>query len=122
MICADQVHCKTGSCLYEEMVDRVRIILEKCIDNFQVKLKNYEEDSGKLHAEMIKNLKRKMKELEEKELSQWEAQSHPDPAQRMPPEIFKRLSEKLRKEKDNGLKAGANWSNPPFEIDVELKV
>lgn len=104
------------------MVDRVRIILEKCIDNFQVKLKNYEEDSGKLHAEMIKNLKRKMKELEEKELSQWEAQSHPDPAQRMPPEIFKRLSEKLRKEKDNGLKAGANWSNPPFEIDVELKV
>lgn len=194
MMCGDQVHCKTGSCTYEEMVDRVRMILEKCIDDFQVKLKNYEEDSGKLYAEMIKNLERKMRELEEKELSQWEAQSHPDPAQRMPPEIFKRLNEKLLKEKeevrkalqnayestpdtaaeyeekvlrfqnalsalldtetdageknrllktcieridyrrgtperkhgikgkDNGLKAGANWSNPPFEIDVELKV
>ena len=41
-----------------------------------------------------------MQELKAKELSQWEQQSHPDPAQRMPAEIFKQLNEKLLKEKE----------------------
>ena len=41
-----------------------------------------------------------MKELQAKELSQWEAQSDPDPEQRMPPEIFKMLNQKLLKEKE----------------------
>lgn len=193
LLCDGQTYCKTGSCLYDEMIDRVASILEQCIDDFEIRIKNDTGDSAKLHAKLIKNLEKKMKDLQAKELSQWDSQSHPDPAQRMPQEIFKQLNEKLLKEKEevqqalckayesmpepvdyeekvvkfkdalsalrdpdadaqrknrllkacidrieykrekpqilkgikgkeNGLKRGANWSNPPIELDVKLKV
>ena len=202
LLCDDQVHCKTGSVVYAEIVERICEVLEQCIEDFEVRVKNNEGDSVKLHASLIKNLEKKMKTLQAQELSQWEAQSHPDPAQRMPAHIFKMLNEKLLKEKDevqnalckayesmpepvnyqekivkfkdaldalrdpeadaqkkntllkacieridysrekpqriksqqkriyvdgvrksvSPLNTGANWTNPPFEIDVKLKV
>jgi hypothetical protein len=98
--CEGQTHCKTGSCTYPEMHNRVCEILEQCIDDFEIRIKNNEGDSIKLHTKLIKNLEKKLTELQEKELAQWESQSHPDPSQRMPAEIFKRLNEKLLKEKN----------------------
>lgn len=100
LLCDGQVHCKSGSCLYDEMIDRVCSILEQCIEDFEIRIKNDEGDSAKLHARLIKNLEKKMQDLNAQELSQWEAQSHPDPSQRMPKEIFKQLNEKLLKEKE----------------------
>lgn len=100
LICEDQARCGNGSCLYEEMIDRVCIVLKQCIEDFEVRLNNDTGDSAKLHAQLIKNLEKKMTALQAKELSQWEAQSHPDPAQRMPQEIFKQLNEKLLREKE----------------------
>ena len=41
-----------------------------------------------------------MAELKKKEVSQWEAQTDPDPANRMPPEIFRQLNAKLLREKE----------------------
>ena len=82
------------------MIDRVCEILKQCIEDFEIRLKNDTGDSAKLHEKLIKNLEKKMEELNAKEISQWEAQSHPDPEQRMPPEIFKMLNQKLLKEKD----------------------
>lgn len=100
LLCDDQARCKTGSVLYEEMLDRVSTILEECIEDFEIRIKNDEGDSAKLHARLVKNLEKKRKDIEAKELAQWEAQSHPDPSQRMPAEIFKRLNEKLLQEKE----------------------
>ena len=71
------------------------MILSDCIKDFEVRLKNNEGDSVKLHMRLIKNLETKQKELEEKELAQWEAQADPDPAKRMPQHIFQQLNEKL---------------------------
>lgn len=100
LLCDNQVHCNTGSCLYDEMIDRVCGILTQCIEDFEVRLKNDEGDSLKLHTRLIKNLEKRLTELQAKELSQWEAQSDPDPTKRMPHEIFKQLNEKLLKEKE----------------------
>ena len=100
LLCDGQVYCKTGSCMFDEMIDRVEGILEQCIEDFEIRLKNDEGDSLKLHARLIKNLEKRLNDLQAKELSQWEAQSDPDPSQRMPQEIFKQLNEKLLKEKD----------------------
>lgn len=123
LLCDGQVHCKTGSCTFDEMIERVQGILEQCIEDFEVRLKNDEGDSLKLHTRLIKNLEKKLTELQAKELSQWEAQSDPDPSKRMPHEIFKQLNEKLLKEKEEVQQALCKAKDTlPHPIDYAEKV
>lgn len=100
LLCDGQVHCKSGSCLYDEMIDRVVMVLEQCIEDFEIRLTNDTGDSAKLHAKLIKNLENKLKELQKREEAQWNQQTHPDPEQRMPPHIFKKLNGELLKERN----------------------
>ena len=119
MIC-DQKHCDVGSCTYDEMVKGVCNILEQCIEDFELRLKNGDNNSLKLHQNLIKNLEKKLKELQAKELSQWEAQSDPNPENRMPQEIFKQLNAKLLKEKDDVQQALYNaYESMPEPINYE---
>ena len=123
LLCDDQVHCKTGSCVYDEIIERVCQILEECIEDFEIRIAADTGESEQLHAKLIKNLEKKLKELQAKELSQWEAQAHPDPAQRMPAEIFKQLNEKLLKEKEEVQAALNNaYESMPEPVDYEEKV
>lgn len=121
--CEDQKHCNNGSCLYEEIMNRVVEVLQQCIEDFEIRIKNDEGDSAKLHAQLIKNLEKKMKDLEARELAQWEQQSHPDPAQRMPAEIFKKLNEKLLSEKEELRQALCKaYASTPEPVDYEEKL
>lgn len=123
ILCNDQARCHTGSVLYEEMIDRIAAILEQCIEDFEIRIQNDEGDSAKLHARLIKNLEKKMKELEAKEISQWESQSHPDESQRMPAAIFKQLNEKLLKEKEEVRQALCKaYESMPDPVDYEEKL
>lgn len=123
LLCDGQTHCRTGSCLYTEIEDRVKVILSDCIKDFEVRLKNNEGDSVKLHMRLIKNLETKQKELEEKELAQWEAQADPDPAKRMPPHIFQQLNEKLLKEKEDVRQALCKaYESMPEPVNYEEKI
>ena len=122
LLCDDQIHCGTGSCLYDEMIVRVEEILRQCIEDFEVRLQNDEGNSAKLHARLISNLEKKMKDLQAKELSQWEQQSHPDESQRMPSHIFKQLNEKLLKEKEEVQQALCKaYESMPEPVDYEEK-
>lgn len=100
LLCDGQTYCKTTSCTFEDMLNLVRNILKENIKELEIHIASDSGDSINLHQQLIKNLEKKLKTLQDKELSQWEQQSHPDPAQRMPPEIFKRLNEKLMAEKE----------------------
>lgn len=100
LVCSKQSRCGTGSCTYEEVINRVCAVLEQCIEDFEIRINADTGDSVKLHNELIKSLEKKMKELQAKELSQWEAQTDPDPNKRMPQEIFQQLNEKLLHEKE----------------------
>lgn len=123
LLCDDQARCGTGSCLYEEMIERVVEILEECIEDFEIRLSNDTGDSLKLHAKLIKNLDQKMKDLQAKELSQWEQQSHPDESQRMPPHIFKQLNEKLLQEKEEVQQALCKaYESMPESVDYEERL
>ena len=105
------------------MIDRVAAILEQCIEDFEIRLQSDAGDSAKLHAKLIKNLERKMKELKEKELAQWELQSHPDKEKRMPQHIFKELNEKLLKEKEEIQQALCKaYESVPEPVDYEDKI
>lgn len=123
LMCDDQVHCKTGSCLYEEVVERVCNILEQCIEDFEVRINENKGDSVKLHANLVKNLEKKLKDLEHKELAQWEAQSDPNPENRMPQEIFKKLNAKLIKDKEEIKQALCNArESMPQQVDYESQI
>ena len=105
LICTDRIHCQTGSCTYSEMENIVRDILIKSIADFQIQLKNENGSTIKTHEKLIKNLEKKLDDLALQEIAQWEAQTNPDPAQRMPVAIFQKLNEKLQKEKEETEKA-----------------
>ena len=100
LLCDDQVHCGTGSCLYDEMIDRVCDIMEQCIRDFEAKKRDNNADTVKLHNNIIKNLEKKLADLEEKEVLQWDAQYDPNPNKRIPPDVFPKLREKLLREKE----------------------
>lgn len=124
LICPDQHHCKTGSCAYSEIIERVKHILEQNIEDFEIKLKNTTSDSVIAHEQLIKNLEKKLKILQEKEILQWEAQSDPDPKNRMPKEIFQQLNAKLLKQKEEIKQAIENAYQimPPKSIDYKEKI
>jgi hypothetical protein len=82
------------------MIDRVIMVLEQCIEDFEIRLTNDTGDSAKLHAKLIKNLEKKLDDLQKREEAQWNQQTHPDPEQRMPLHIFKKLNEQLLKERE----------------------
>lgn len=105
LVCNNQVHCKTGSAIFQEVFDDVRAAIKDCIKDFEVRIKEDKDDSFKLHRDLVKRLEKKMDELDKKEIEQWEAQYDPDESKRLPPHIFQKLNEKVLREKAEVSKA-----------------
>ena len=123
LMCNHQNRCGTGSALVSEVMDMVANILKQKIVDFKTEMKNDNSDSISLHEKMIKNLEKKLESLKAREISQWEAQSDPDPSKRMPQHIFQTLNEKLVREIADVEQALDNaYSNMPMEIDYEQKI
>lgn len=121
--CSQKRHCKNGSCTYEDFAEKICEVLEECIADFEIRIANDTGDSVKLHEKLVKNLEKRLKDLQAKELSQWEAQSDPNPENRMPQEIFKQLNAKLLKEKEEIQQALCKaQDNIPEHIDYEEKL
>ena len=123
MCCSNQSRCGTGSCTFEEIIDKVSDILKQCIEDFEVRIEADNSDSAKLHAQLIQDLEKKLVDLQLKELRQWEQQSEADPNKRMPQEIFEQLNAKLLKEKEEIQKALCKAKESmPEPIDFKEKV
>lgn len=121
--CSEQARCGTGSATYDEVMEGVCDMLEGHIKEFQWRIQRDEGNSVKLHARLIKDLEKKMQALEAQELSQWEMQSHPDPAQRMPAPIFKKLNDKLLEEKEKVRQDLCKaYESMPEPVDYEERV
>ena len=116
LLCDNQTYCKTTSCLYQEIIDRVRDTLKQCIKDFEVRIQADDKDSKQLHENLIKRLKLKLEELNKKEISQWEKYSE----ENMPKEIFEMLNQKVLKEKDEVQQALCKaYESMPEPIDYE---
>lgn len=119
LLCDNQAYCKTSSCLYDEIIERVINVLEQCIEDFEVRIQNNNEDSAKHHATLIKRLKAKQEELNKKEISQWEKYTE----ENMPKHIFDALNEKVLAEKEEIQQALCKaYESMPEPVDYEEKI
>lgn len=100
LVCNNQYYCKSGSADFYEIYNDVCSAIRDCIKDFQVRIENNQDDSFKLHRDLVDRLEKRLEELNKKEIEQWEAQYDPDESKRLPHHIFKILNEKLLKEKD----------------------
>lgn len=120
LVCNNQYHCKSGSVDFHEVMDYVTATLRNCITDFEVRIENDQGDSIKLHRDLLTRLNEKLKELELKEIEQWDAQYDPDPDKRLPQHVFKRLNEKVLREKEEVNKALAKArESSPKHIDYK---
>ena len=118
LVCNNQVHCKSGSVLFDEIYRDVCNAIRDCIEDFVLRIENGKDDSFKLHKDLVVRLEKKLKELEEKEVKQWEDQYDPEVA--MPQEIFKKLNQKLLVEKEEVQKALAKAKGSlPKQVDYK---
>lgn len=121
--CNNQVHCKSGSADFAEVMEYICSSLKDCVSDFEVLVDSEKDYSNKLHENLIANLEKKLKDLAEQEMLQWKAQTSPDPAQRMPNEIFQTLNAQLLKEKEEIKEALCKAKESvPVKVDYKEKI
>ena len=119
LVCDSTGHCPCGSCLYTEMIDLVKGILEQCIEDFEVRINSNNNDALQYHSKLIKDLEKKLEALEEKEIGLWDKYSEDG----MPKAIFDKLNEKVLKEKDDVSTALCNArESMPDPVNYEEKL
>ena len=98
--CINRQFCSSSSATYVEVMDALCKSLEQAIGNFELNIQSNNYDQVAEHQKQIEILEKRLRDIEAKELSQWEAQMNPDISQRMPSHIFKQLNEKVLKDKE----------------------
>lgn len=121
--CNNQVHCKSGSADFMEVLEYIKVSLNKCVADFEMLVDSEQDDSDKLHKNLVAGLEKRLNDLAEQEILQWKAQTSPDPTQRMPNEIFQTLNGQLLKEKEEVKEALCKAKDSiPVKIDYKEKI
>ena len=100
LVCNRQSICHNASCSIDEMMNAVVDALRKRIRDFDMELTNDNNASNKYNEKLLKNLEKKLADLDSKELSLWESQVDPEISNRMPQHIFQSLIDKLVNERE----------------------
>lgn len=98
LVCNGQKYCGNGSCHVSEITDFVVDLLRKRIADFEEEVRNERTDVAKFNENQVKVLEKKLSDLGDKELALWESQL--DKENKMPPNVFQSLTEKLSKERE----------------------
>jgi hypothetical protein len=122
-LCSEQIHCHTSSCVSDEVIDFLIDLLKQKITEFEVEVKNENNESAELHEKLIANLEKKLADNQAREIQQWESQFDPDPSKRVPHHIFQMLNEKLLKEREEIEKALQEaHKSIPTKMDYQQKI
>lgn len=118
-MCGDTRCLKSGSALASEVLDEVSRVLQECIDDFELRIKKGADDSAKLHKELIERLEKKLEDLRELEIKQWDEKTKGG----MPDHVFERLNGKTVAEIAEVTQALCEAKNSaPIHVDLHEKV
>lgn len=95
--CPEQRRCGNSSVNARDVFDEVLAALKRSVDNITVEINSNDDDLIKKHEEKIAFLKKKLCDIEYKELSLWEKYTEEE----MPKNIFDNLMNKCLKEKSD---------------------
>ena len=119
VLCPKQTKCNTGSCLYDEFLEEVTSVLKECIADFEVRISGDNKNAQKLHANLIKDLEKKLETLESKEINLWDKYAE----ENMPKAIFDKLNAEVLQEKDKiNIALCEAKKSMPSPVDYEKKL
>lgn len=85
-----RVRCKeNGSAILREILDEIAQVLRDSIEEFEIEIELGTDNSAEVHDQMIQRLERKLADLQDLEIKQWDEKTRGG----MPDHVFKRLNE-----------------------------
>ena len=117
--CTEQRHCGSGSATVEEVLEQVVGALREAIADFEVRIEQGTDDSVIIHQQMIVRLEKRLHELRELEVAQWDEKMRGQ----IPPHVFERLNAKTLLEIEELQQALCEARGSiPEPIDLESKL
>lgn len=86
--CHKSRECGQGSALVSEVMDEAIRALEGCVEDFEEKIEQGTDNSAELHLQLIERLEKRLAELQELEVRQWDEKTKGG----MPDHVFARLN------------------------------
>lgn len=86
--CTNQRKCGTSSATVEEVLDEVVKALREAVADFEIRIEQGTDDSGEIHRQMVIRLEKRLAELRELEIAQWDEKTKGG----MPAHVFERLN------------------------------
>jgi hypothetical protein len=112
--------CKeNGSAILREILDEVAAVLQEGIEEFEERIGAGADNSAEIHRQLIQRLEKKLEELQELEVKQWDEKTKGG----MPDHVFHRLNAQTVAEIESVTQALCEAKNAaPQHIDLKDKI
>lgn len=92
--CTYPTRCENASCIVDELLDVLKNMLRETMMDFEVRVEAGADESIEIHRQLIARLERRLQELEDLELEQWDKYTKKE----MPKRIFDQLNAQVVEE------------------------
>ena len=107
LVCNAQHICGNGSCSVPEITQFISRILERKIADFTIEAQGAAEEKVRLREELIRNLEKKLSDIDAKEIALWDAQIDTT-ATPMPAHVFAAITARLAEDRTDAQQALEN--------------
>jgi DNA invertase Pin-like site-specific DNA recombinase len=87
-LCSQQRKCGNASATMSSVLEELAQVLRDAIADFEIKIDSGADNSAELHRQMVERLEKRLRELQELEIAQWDAKTKGG----MPAHVFDRLN------------------------------
>lgn len=114
------VRCReNGSVILQEVLDEIAVVLRDGIEEFEMRIEQGADNSAEIHRQLICRLEKKLAELQELEIKQWDEKTRGG----MPDHVFHKLNKQTVAEIEDVTQALCEAKNAePEHIDLHDKI
>lgn len=114
------VRCReNGSVILQEVLDEIAAVLREGVEEFEMRIEQGTDNSAEIHRQLIQRLERKLVELQELEIKQWDEKTRGG----MPDHVFHKLNAQTVAEIEDVTQALCEAkSAEPEHVDLQDKI